>query len=304
MKKRRQHYVWQHYLDAWTENDQLFCLRNGTIFLTNTLNVGQKRDFYRLQDLTPNDIELIKLLYVNTSPPFLRPLHLQLLEGFTTVFKLKRLYEQSGKTNTEVEKQLDITINNLEENLHCGIEIMAVPFLQQIRKGDISFYRDEKNRIAFNYFVATQYLRTNHMKDRMHQAFQDIPTKYSKFNLDMDRIWNVVSHIIATNIGFSLSSDNGLNLFLLNNLTETPFITGDQPIVNIKADPKSFDAPLGFELYYPQTPHIALLFSTSDDIPFGKNLKVDEVTRLNSLIVASSQEQVYANERIILEQYI
>ena len=80
-----------------------------------------------------------------------------------------------------MEKQLDITINNLEENLHCGIEIMAVPFLNQIRKGDISFYRNEQNRIKFNYFVATQYLRTNRMKARIHHAFQDIPAKYAKF---------------------------------------------------------------------------------------------------------------------------
>lgn len=305
LKKRKQHYVWQHYLEAWTNNGQLYCLRNKSIFPTNTLNVGQQRDFYRLQELTPNDITLIKLLYVNTSPLFLQPLHNQLLDGFNLAFELKRLYEESGKKDEEFEKQIDITINNLEENLHCGIEKMAIPFLEEVRKKDLSFYDDEQNKIEFNYFVATQYLRTNHMRQRLKQAFQDMPAKYAHFNFDINKVWNVVSHIMATNLGYSLSRpDYHINIFLLENNTDIPFITCDQPLINIKSNPTNFEVPSELELYYPQTPQIALMFSMNDTISFSKNVSKDEVKALNDLMVSSSQEQIYANEKSVLEQYL
>lgn len=305
MKKRRQHYVWQHYLEAWTTNGQLYCLRNSSIFRTNTLNIGQQRDFYRLQELTPNDIVLIKLLYVNNSPLFLQPLHNQLLDEFNLAFELKREYEKSREKNEEFEKQIDITINNLEENLHCGIENMAIPFLEKVQKKDLSFYKDEQNRIEFNYFIATQYLRTNHMRQRLKQAFQDIPAKYAHFNFDINRIWNVVTHITATNLGFSLSRpEYHINIFLLENNTDVPFVTGDQPLINLKSDPKSFEVPSKLELYYPQTPEIALMFSMNDTISFSQNVSPCEVKKLNDLMVASSQEQVYANEENVLKQYL
>lgn len=305
MKKRKQHYVWQHYLDAWTINGQLFCLRNGTIFPTNTLNVGQQRDFYRLQELTPNDIFFIKQIFVNKSPLFLQPLHNQLLDRYTSIFKLKKTYEKSGLKSAEIEKQIDIIINNLEEDLHCDIEKTAIPFFEQIRKKDLSFYEDERNKIKFNYFVATQYLRTNHMKQRLKLAFQDMTQKFAQYNFDINKAWNVASHILATNFGYSLSMPEGhVKLFLLENNTETPFITCDQPIINIKADPIDFNTPSELELYYPQTPQIALIFSMKNSISFSCNIREDEVKALNDFIVSSSQEQIYANERRVLENYL
>lgn len=306
LKKRKQHYVWQHYLQAWTnDNRQLFCLREGKIFSSPTINIGQQRDFYRLKELTENDIALIKLLYVNNSPAFLQPLHLQLLDGFTLAFQIKRLYEESGKTDLELEKQLDITMNNLEEDFHCCIENMAIPFLEKIKNKDISFYKDENLKIEFNCFVATQYLRTNRMKQRMLTAFQDIPKKFAHFNFNLERVWNVVSHIMATNLGYSLSRDDfHINLFLLENDTDVPFITCDQPLINTKSDPNGFDVPTELEIYYPQTPKIALILSTHSEIEYSSNVSELEVKRLNDLMVQSSQEQVYSNDKSILEQYL
>ncbi|MEL7608814.1 MAG: DUF4238 domain-containing protein [Bacillota bacterium] len=305
MKKRKQHYVWKHYLEAWTVDGQLFCLRDKNIFPTNLINIAQKRDFYRLNELTENDIALIKLLWIDTSPPLLRPLHMDLLNGFNLAFEIKKLYEASGKIDLELEKQLDVTMNNLEENFHCGIEGLAIPYLENVRSGDIAFYADEGNRIEFNYFLATQYLRTNHIKEHIKTAFSDMPRKYAQFGLNIERVWNVVSHILATNMGYVLSrEDSNMQLILLYNNTKIPFITSDQPIVNIRADHLSFDAPTEFELYYPHTPNLALILSEQGKSSYSGNLTKNEIMKLNNQIVASSQEQVYANERNVLEQYL
>lgn len=305
MKKRRQHYVWKHYLEAWTTKGQLFCLRDKDIFRVNPTNIAHKRDFYRLNELTENDIALIKLLWIDTSPPFLRPLHSDLLNNFNLIFMIKKLYEESGKADLELEKQLDITMNNLEENLHCGIEKTALPYLESIRNGDISFYTDEQKRIEFNYFLATQYLRTNHIRERMKMAFADIPDKCARFGLDIERVWNVASHILATNIGYVLSSENSkMQLRLLRNTTKTPLITSDQPVVNIRADHVGFDPPTEFELYYPQSPDIALLLSEQNKSVYSEFLSEKEVIEFNNHMVATSQEQVYASQKEVLEQYL
>lgn len=41
MIKKRQHYVWQHYLNAWTnEKKQIWCKQRNKIFVTSTENIG------------------------------------------------------------------------------------------------------------------------------------------------------------------------------------------------------------------------------------------------------------------------
>ena len=46
------------------------------------------------------------------------------------------------------------------------------------------------------------------------------------------------------------------------------------------------------------------MFSMNDTISFSKNVSKDEVKALNDLMVSSSQEQIYANEKSVLEQYL
>jgi hypothetical protein len=60
MKKRRHHYVWQHYLRAWTVENQIACLRDGRTFRTGTTTVAVEKDFYRLQDVTEGDLRFLE----------------------------------------------------------------------------------------------------------------------------------------------------------------------------------------------------------------------------------------------------
>ena len=39
MKKRKQHYVWEHYLQAWTIDDKIWCQMGDRRFNTSTENV-------------------------------------------------------------------------------------------------------------------------------------------------------------------------------------------------------------------------------------------------------------------------
>jgi hypothetical protein len=53
---------------------------------------------------------------------------------------------------------------------------------------------------------------------------------------DLSRVWNVMVHMFATNIGADLFRDRRRRkLVLVHNCTDVPFITGDQTAINLKA---------------------------------------------------------------------
>ena len=89
MKKRGQHYVWKHYLKQWTTNGKLFCLRENKVFETNPDNIANKRDFYRLEELTANEMLFISRI-IDMMPTAFREVRLGWLNHFNSVFKVKK----------------------------------------------------------------------------------------------------------------------------------------------------------------------------------------------------------------------
>ena len=69
-------------------------------------------------------------------------------------------------------------------------------------------------------------------------------------------------YIDASHMALSLFSDRKFKIFLLDNKTSIPFITGDQPVLNTYAA-KTFgsEIPDKTEFYYPLSPTIAILIS-------------------------------------------
>jgi len=55
--KKRQHYVARYYLKPWSDNEQIYCIRNQKVFKSNLMNIAQEKYFYELQEwasrLTP-----------------------------------------------------------------------------------------------------------------------------------------------------------------------------------------------------------------------------------------------------------
>ena len=125
-KKRRQHYVWKYYLTPWTVDDMIVCHREGKIFTTNPINVANKRDFYRLKEITEEDINFIKSLFITNISDEVREIHELLFANFTLIFDLKKQLNANkgieGELKQEIEEKIEILINNTEEDLHNSIE--------------------------------------------------------------------------------------------------------------------------------------------------------------------------------------
>ncbi len=292
-KKTRQHHVWQRYLRSWTVGGSLHCLCNGRIFPSGTINVAVERDFYKLHRVTDDDVKFIWLLSAEKAHKHSRELHKQFL---TMVTEPMKLIEQSPKSK-ELNDILDVYMTNALEDYYAGIESTFLPLLDRTLAGDIGFYADDKESIDFFHFICTQYMRTKGIKERTVDVFKE------HNNRDISHVWNLMSYIFAVNIGGSLYVERKKRrLVLVNNDTNVPFVTGDQPIINlVGARP---NPPEKLSMYYPVSPDRALILSEVDEAPqfTTDSLTESDVHGLNVKVLDASHSQVFGSSRKSLLQ--
>ncbi|MDB6103184.1 MAG: hypothetical protein JWO52_3183 [Gammaproteobacteria bacterium] len=149
MTTRRQHYVWQAYLEAWTtpkgKANQLWCLRrkNFEPFLTDTKNVAVERDFYRVRDLHEGDAEFVRWLSIS---PKTNEKMRDLAEGWISrielFLNLMRSAKSAVSSSERLLAELDAQMIEFQENEYNRLESDAVTQLDALRRGDVSFFDD------------------------------------------------------------------------------------------------------------------------------------------------------------------
>jgi hypothetical protein len=225
MGTRRQHHVWRSYLEAWATKGKVFCLQGGEIFQSNVTKVAVERDFYKLHTLTDADILGIRLL-MKDSPRSAK----SVLENFITMFGMPgRLKSAPGfAADAEVQALIDRQMINAEEEFHAQLEGNIKPIFDAIRQKELSFYDDPELCGQFTHFLSLQNLRTKGLREKV------LARATEQHGFSIERCWNIVTHIMAVNAGGSLLLDRkNRPLLLLENHTDTPFVTGDQPVVNL-----------------------------------------------------------------------
>jgi len=297
MNVRRQHYVWRFYLTAWAENGNFSCLRNGKVFSPQPHDIAVKRDFYRLQVMTPEDIEYLEKVIIAPAAPHLKIQHIELLSNFKNIAQSKVFANSQKPNDVELCVQAEEAVNNAEERLHCLIEAAGEPFLRSLREGDASFFPNAENIKDFIHFLCVQYFRTKGLIDKL--LAQERRGLYS-----FKRIQNVVRHIFALNVCDSIFKDRNIHhLILLENNTSIPFITSDQPIINIYSSCDGVP-PDRLAFYYPVSPKRAMLLM---DEPIGNNathklLLECEVEYYNEIMIRGSHEMLFSSEKEQLER--
>jgi hypothetical protein len=121
-------------------------------------------------------------------------------------------------------------------------------------------------------------------------------------SVDLSRLWNVLIHMFASNIASSLYVERQRRkLVLIRNETDVPFVTGDQPVINLKADPPS--PPTELALYYPIAPHLALLLCEVDEQPIfpADGLTFEQAATLNAKLARECYRQVFAQSKSSLQ---
>jgi hypothetical protein len=301
--KKLHHKVARFYLKAWdekgrdTEDAQVFCLQNGQIQPRSLRTVAAENHFYRLRELSELDRKFIRELAIADSPEGLREAHEQLLLSFSLPHFTKRKLEASGHATPELLGQVDTMIREMNENLHTSIEDEFKPSLEAMLNGDLSFYADGPKAAVFCRGLAAQYLRTDLIKNARRVL------RESEFKL-FERIANVLVHIYSINLGRSLYiGRDRYKIVLLENASAVPFVTADQPVINIAASPAETTPPEKFELYYPLSPAKAMLLVEPSSANFPRDLSVGEISVnvYNAHMTAHSYQQIYGSTRQVLE---
>jgi hypothetical protein len=308
MKKRRHHYVWQHYLQAWARSERVACIREGRVFTVNTVNIALRTDFYRLKELTTTDLSWVRKLCIDGRSDNAQRAHERWIKFFTAIFDVRERYECAVTRDPNMARAFDEALNNLEEDLHAGIEAKAIPHLNAARGGDLSFLLDDGELASFVHYLAVQTMRTAKMRTNIVAAMK----KHSLPGFAPENAWGLLSHIFATNIGASLySGRNRMRVTLMEAEAGGEFITSDQPVINMRGSISKDDgaepAPLrdeDFELYYPVSPRLALLVEV--DRPTRevsrRRLSATELARYNRAMFVLAHEQAFASREGLLRE--
>jgi hypothetical protein len=192
MKKRRHHYVWKHYLAAWAIDESIWCCRNNNVFKTNLINVAQTRDFYKLKELNKADVDAIKMIAIDGSPPHLQKLNAKWITLFNWLFEFRRVCTEKHLNNTEVDARIEEAIQNFEEDLHARFENNSVAYLTALLEEDTSFFKTEQGCMFFMHYLCVQYMSTNRIKTNVLALTPRVQL------INYEKIWNVLSHIFAT----------------------------------------------------------------------------------------------------------
>lgn len=298
-KKKRHHYVWRKYLSAWVDDERLYCLMGDKIFQSGLMGIAQERYFYKLKELTEEELEFLKRLIERDNRPLICKLNQGWIGFFNKIYEIKRIIDERGISHPDIDGMLDVLIHNYEEDFHSKIESDSIKFLEKMYNKDLSFYYDEDELIEFLFFICQQYFRTQNISNNACKTL----CSYKDFNIDA--MWTILRHTSATALGFSLYEDRAkYQLVLLENVSTIPFVTGDQPIINTHAIGLRLDeAPKELEFYYPLTPLLALLLTDNADLKGEITISADEkdVIKYNKYIYSMSGKQVYASQRAPLE---
>jgi hypothetical protein len=287
-----QHYVPRSYLRAWAKRDKLYCLQSGDVRWDNIRNLAAENYFYKLRELSREDVEFLRK-FVSDSPAGLKGSHERLINAFTLPHRAKRKLETLGHANPQYMIEIDQMIVELNEGLHTSIENDFRQYLKAMMSGSLDFLENTKDAAAFYGGLTLQYTRTNHIK-KMRLVMD--PERFELYK----RLANLLIHIIATNAGWSLFADRkSYTARLLDNATTVPFITADQPVINIAASPKETTPPARFDLYYPVSPTKALILvgPSSDLLPRDSSVSEEAVEMYNVRMAAHSYRQVFSDSQ-------
>ncbi|MCT7443512.1 DUF4238 domain-containing protein [Aliarcobacter cryaerophilus] len=307
---KKQHYVSKFYLKAWIvdKKENLFCLRDNKIFLSNIINLAQERYFYEIKEINDKEIDFLKrIIFQNKNSELVKSM-LSVIRTSNRIFKLIEIANYLEKYDSEkIEDLFKKELKEHHENYFGEIENKASPLFEKLIKGDKGFLNDYENKKFFLLHTVGQYLRTKSMKENLKKEIENLKKEIENIkkkveNICIENIFTVIVIYFSIQLASNIN-ENNYNIVFIKNLTDKYFITSDQPVINIwKAKNPEKKKIEDIELYMPITPKLGILISKNiyHDLEISK---VEELEEYNNYIVSSSLEQIFSNNKEQLEYY-
>ena len=254
-----------------------------------------------------------------------KPLHWQkAVTAFTSAVK-KSLYKDKTPPPEiedlflQADKFTESAVNDMIEDLYSEDEGEFITMIEALRAGNADFYYHpyhkpnmvfDNTKRAFLTYLCTQHYRTKAARKRLVDGLNEMLKNDMIYKLGINKD-NIRPEHIAFHIFWfieGLLADNlyekNAHLTILNNQTSTPFLTTDQPVINILADYQVItDMPRDIVLYYPLSPNIAITVNDANKECFI-DLTETEVEKYNCLLAAASFELIFSNLKEVIERYV
>lgn len=307
--KKRHHYVWANYLSRWSDDKKnvFYSTKTKRIARDSIRGIAVDDYFYKTSYLSECDIEVIKW-FSKQSPEYLQRIHMAHLKDYLAIQKLESLYRSADVNNIEAQVIIESMKCNFIENYHAAHESAALPILERIANEDVEVLNDNERQIEFLTFFGQQITRTKTIKEKIAKAL-DRRTKVDTTHANsIASVWWFLSYMYGINIGGSLYNerDNSVQTILVND-SKVPFITSDQPIVNVheSVSENEFKEPEKADFYYPISPRIAYVICDSTRFPKGKfNINEDIAIEMNTKIAGQALTYLVGDSKEAIEPFI
>jgi len=328
-KKKNQHYVPQKYLDSFCVDGQLFCLRNKKLFKTAPRNVASENYFYKMRKLTDQEIKFIKAFNSQIKDETLRRYAERLSDTLIAFTKYAREFEKmkpilcwcsnnstddklNGETKTflkKLEEEQSVTWNNWLEDLLEFKEENAEVVFAKLRDNDLTPLLDDIdgiNELSVKEYLYLQFFRTKKVSTLFAESMAE--TQKTLNNPEYNDIdYNVVHMACLLSYAFNAACISKGKIHVLKNNTMVPFITSDQPVINLSAQCKNAQGQtITDDMFLSLTPCVAIIFTDKKicEFVFDKdNVSASEVQDFNDQINANMATALYANNEISLQKY-
>ncbi len=317
--KKNHHHVWANYMRRWAldKNKVFYTTKNNKNIIRNdsVKNIAVERHFYRVQPLTREHIELIKELS-SKSPKDLHAIHMSYLSDYLIMQYMESVYSQSSVNDEIAKKMIEAWKCNGIENYHTLHEDKVQDILKALANRDLSVLDNDENMINFMQFFGHQVARTKSFKD-ITCAFRGLSNQ--RLDKDMEEqaryvaklvqeCWWFISYMFGMSIGHSLylARQDEVHCLLVND-TGNPFITSDQPIVNVHESltdeirPPEDDE---CDFYYPISPTVAYMINKSNRFPRGiVRVSVGVVDEMNTKLAKRANFHIIGDSAESLKPY-
>lgn len=295
--KKRHHHVWAAYLTRWGRGTKnvFYTTKTGKLAHDSVRAIVVDDYFYKVTTLTSKHVEVIKSFSLK-SPDHLHQQHMSYLSDFLLIQQAESIYCKSDIRSQEAELHLHAIKCNALENLHASHEKEALPVLTALADEQADVLQDKQHMIEFMMFLGHQISRTKTFRDSVIKALSRRNSMEIEIADAMVHAWWFLSYMFGMNIGFSLYAGrhNARHALLVND-TRVPFITSDQPVVNVHScvSETEFSTPEHADLYYPISPRIAYIICDSERFMRGKN-ELDEATvvEFNTKVAAGAMVHI------------
>ncbi len=280
---RKQHYVSRKYLKAWADDTKkkiwAKIISEDAVKIVSLMDVAQESYFYEIKKLDDKEIKYCES-FARQFPPEFQVIAFDLLQYFRV--------DLSGVRTKDGESTLP---KQHFEFIHSEIENLGSPLVDCKSIDDLKglHYRVLDDSISF---LCTQLFRTKKMKRALVDVMKSSPFESALF----DKAFPYFSLLLSFQLALSIMPE-AKYIFVKNN-TDVPFITTDQPVINLLKDELDENGHVKeLKLYYPISPTNAFIICVDSNMEVFSEREIDreEVVKLNTKMKQEAHNFIFAN---------